>query len=56
MLMISFLYHCLIISGFSLASTSSDPNFQATSLRERNAAMLNNELMADVYFVVGPTG
>ncbi|KAG0698664.1 BTB/POZ domain-containing protein 6 [Chionoecetes opilio] len=38
------------------AFTSSDPNFHATSLRERNAAMLNNELMADVHFVVGQPG
>lgn len=37
-------------------STSSDPNFHATSLRERNAAMLNNELMADVHFLVGQPG
>lgn len=42
--------------GASFASTSSDPNFHATSLRERNAAMLNNELMADVHFVVGQPG
>ncbi|KAK8738922.1 hypothetical protein OTU49_003741 [Cherax quadricarinatus] len=42
--------------GASVASTSSDPNFHATSLRERNAAMLNNELMADVHFVVGQPG
>lgn len=30
-----------------------DPNFLASSLKERNAAMLNNELMADVHFKVG---
>ncbi|XP_027238492.1 BTB/POZ domain-containing protein 6-B isoform X2 [Penaeus vannamei] len=42
--------------GASAVSTSSDPNFHATSLRERNAAMLNNELMADVHFVVGQPG
>lgn len=42
--------------GAAAASTSSDPNFHATSLRERNAAMLNNELMADVHFVVGQPG
>ncbi|KAB7505723.1 BTB/POZ domain-containing protein 6 [Armadillidium nasatum] len=40
--------------GFS--TSSSDPNFLATSLRERNAAMLNNELMADVHFIVGHPG
>ena len=42
--------------GATVASTSSDPNFHATSLRERNAVMLNNELMADVHFVVGQPG
>lgn len=35
-----------------------DPNWQATkpSVRERNAAMFNNELMADVRFIVGNSG
>lgn len=35
-----------------------DPNWQATkpSVRERNAAMFNNELIADVKFVVGTPG
>lgn len=35
-----------------------DPNWQATkpTVRERNAAMFNNELMADVRFVVGSPG
>ncbi|EEC15006.1 topoisomerase TOP1-interacting protein BTBD1, putative [Ixodes scapularis] len=35
-----------------------DPNWQATkgSVRERNAAMLRNELMSDVRFLVGPKG
>lgn len=37
-------------------AASSDPNFHATSLRERNATMLNNELMADVHFLVGQPG
>ncbi|XP_047736582.1 BTB/POZ domain-containing protein 6-B isoform X2 [Hyalella azteca] len=37
-----------------MSTIASDPNFLASSLRERNAAMLNNELMADVHFVVGP--
>lgn len=34
---------------------TSDPNWQATkpSVRERNAAMFNNDLMADVRFIVG---
>lgn len=36
-----------------MSTVASDPNFLASSLRERNAAMLNNELMADVHFVVG---
>ncbi len=33
-----------------------DPNWQANckTVRERNAAMFNNDLMADVYFRVGP--
>lgn len=35
-----------------------DPNWQATkaSVRERNAAMFNNDLMADINFVVGSDG
>ncbi|XP_031349878.1 BTB/POZ domain-containing protein 6 isoform X2 [Photinus pyralis] len=35
-----------------------DPNWQATktTVRERNAAMFNNELMADVKFIVGSSG
>ncbi|XP_018319762.1 BTB/POZ domain-containing protein 6 isoform X3 [Agrilus planipennis] len=35
-----------------------DPNWQATkaTIRERNAAMFNNELMADVKFIVGSPG
>ncbi|KAL1116071.1 hypothetical protein AAG570_005566 [Ranatra chinensis] len=38
--------------------TTLDPNWQATksTVRERNAAMFNNELMADVAFVVGGPG
>lgn len=34
---------------------TTDPNWQATkpTVRERNAAMFNNELMADIKFVVG---
>lgn len=45
-----------------LSSTSSnitlDPNWQAikSTVRERNAAMFNNDLMADIYFVVGAPG
>lgn len=39
-------------------SGTEDPNWQATkgSVRERNAAMFNNELMADVKFIVGSSG
>lgn len=35
-----------------------DPNWQATkpTVRERNAAMFNNELMSDISFVVGIDG
>jgi len=35
-----------------------DPNWQASkpTVRERNAAMFNNDLMADVKFLVGPPG
>ena len=35
-----------------------DPNWQASkpTVRERNAAMFNNELMADIRFVVGSAG
>eukprot|EP00088_Acartia_fossae_P038930 TRINITY_DN4046_c0_g1_i4.p1 TRINITY_DN4046_c0_g1~~TRINITY_DN4046_c0_g1_i4.p1 ORF type:complete len:692 (+),score=162.86 TRINITY_DN4046_c0_g1_i4:47-2122(+) len=39
----------------SPAQTTRDPNWQSTksSVRERNAAMFNNSLMADVTFLVG---
>ncbi|XP_066142855.1 BTB/POZ domain-containing protein 6-B-like isoform X4 [Euwallacea fornicatus] len=35
-----------------------DPNWQALkpTVRERNAAMFNNDLMADIRFIVGPLG
>lgn len=35
-----------------------DPNWQATksTVRERNAAMFNNELIADIKFIVGSDG
>lgn len=35
-----------------------DPNWQATkpTVRERNGAMFNNELMSDISFVVGIDG
>lgn len=37
---------------------TTDPNWQATkpTVRERNAAMFNNELMADIKFIVGCDG
>nr|CAD7454715.1 unnamed protein product [Timema tahoe] len=47
---------------FSIASSPGqctvDPNWQATkpTVRERNAAMFNNELMADIRFIVGSPG
>lgn len=41
-----------------IEDVTSDPNWQANkpSVRERNAAMFNNELMADIKFVVGNEG
>ena len=37
------------------ALTTRDPTWQSAkcSVRERNAAMFNNSLMADIYFLVG---
>lgn len=37
---------------------TNDPNWQALrpTVRERNAAMFNNELMADIHFTVGSSG
>ncbi|XP_063707524.1 BTB/POZ domain-containing protein 6-B isoform X4 [Culicoides brevitarsis] len=56
-------YHLLNCSNGSAGSSSAgsgaadtaDPNWQAckSTVRERNAAMFNNELMADVQFIVG---
>uniref|UniRef100_A0A336LUJ3 CSON005144 protein n=1 Tax=Culicoides sonorensis TaxID=179676 RepID=A0A336LUJ3_CULSO len=58
-------YHLLNCSNGSAGSSNStstsgtadtaDPNWQASksTVRERNAAMFNNELMSDVQFVVG---
>ncbi|XP_049877932.1 BTB/POZ domain-containing protein 6-B isoform X1 [Pectinophora gossypiella] len=39
-------------------SATIDPNWQATkpTIRERNAAMFNNQLMADITFIVGGPG
>lgn len=50
------------LSGIGIGDTTiidtTDPNWQATkpTVRERNAAMFNNELMADIKFVVGSDG
>lgn len=46
------------ISFNNAKASTLDPNWQANkiSIRERNAAMFNNELMADIFFVVGPPG
>ena len=46
----------LLSSHQSTASHTLNPNWQAakSGIRERNAAMFNNDLMADVYFMVGP--
>lgn len=50
-------------ASFSLPSNlftndTGDPNWQAnkSTVRERNAAMFNNELMSDISFVVGSDG
>lgn len=39
-------------------SATLDPNWQATkpTVRERNAAMFNNQLMSDITFIVGGSG
>ncbi|XP_058813519.1 BTB/POZ domain-containing protein 6-B [Topomyia yanbarensis] len=44
---------CVITS--TTAADTGDPNWQATksTVRERNAAMFNNDLMADIRFIVG---
>ena len=49
---------CLLSNNSTSAVDTGDPNWQATkpSVRERNAAMFNNELMADIKFVVGSDG
>lgn len=46
------------ISPVPPGNATLDPNWQATkpTIRERNAAMFNNQLMADVTFVVGASG
>jgi BTB/POZ domain-containing protein 3/6 len=40
----------------SLHVSTQDPNWQSnkSSVRERNSAMFNNSLMADIHFLVGP--
>lgn len=47
-----------ITSSHENDDPTTDPNWQATkpTVRERNAAMFNNELMADIKFVVGCDG
>lgn len=50
---------CMPPSGNSCPIINTgDPNWQATksTVRERNAAMFNNELMADISFIVGSDG
>ena len=50
---------CLQSSATNTADIdTADPNWQATkpTVRERNAAMFNNDLMADIKFVVGSEG
>ena len=50
---------CLTSSSSSdAASLTGDPNWQASkpTVRERNAAMFNNELMSDIRFYVGGPG
>lgn len=46
------------ISPIGTCGSTLDPNWQATkpTVRERNAAMFNNDLMADVRFIVGNPG
>lgn len=48
---------CSVISSTTAADTA-DPNWQAnkSTVRERNAAMFNNDLMADIRFIVGSDG
>ena len=54
----SVLQTCTSSNTTAGSATTNDPNWQASKLtiRERNAAMFNNELMADVHFVVGNPG
>ncbi|XP_050544080.1 BTB/POZ domain-containing protein 6-B isoform X2 [Daktulosphaira vitifoliae] len=42
----------------AVSNLTLDPNWQAikSTVRERNAAMFNNDLMADIYFIVGTPG
>lgn len=49
---------CLQSSSNTADIDTADPNWQATkpTVRERNAAMFNNDLMADIKFVVGSEG
>uniref|UniRef100_A0A182JBR2 BTB domain-containing protein n=1 Tax=Anopheles atroparvus TaxID=41427 RepID=A0A182JBR2_ANOAO len=47
-------HHSSVITSTTAADTA-DPNWQAnkSTVRERNAAMFNNDLMADIRFIVG---
>lgn len=47
--------HCSSGSSCTGGIDTADPNWQATksTVRERNAAMFNNDLMSDVQFIVG---
>ena len=49
---------CIPSSNSNSVIDTADPNWQATksTVLERNAAMFNNELMADIKFVVGQDG
>ena len=52
--------HAIGLALVSAANSSdtADPNWQAnkSSVRDRNAAMFNNDLMADIKFIVGADG
>ncbi|XP_035899300.1 BTB/POZ domain-containing protein 6-B isoform X1 [Anopheles stephensi] len=46
---------CSSVISSTTAADTADPNWQAnkSTVRERNAAMFNNDLMADIRFIVG---
>jgi len=47
-----------IATSLDRENITSDPNWQGSraSVRERNALMFNNDLMADIKFIVGSEG